>query len=54
MEVDVGLVGQRAAHRLANHRLIVHQQDHDVVLRGLRQSFRFRRQRVIDMFVSHV
>ena len=33
MEINVGLVGQGAADGFADHGLVVHQQDHDVVIR---------------------
>src|SRR5260221_14593009 len=33
MKIHVGLVGERATDRLADHGLVIHQQDHDMVIR---------------------
>ena len=53
MKINVGLIGQSAPDRFANHGLVVNDQDHHMVLRRMRQALLVRIHHLVDWFVSH-
>ena len=53
VKIDVRLIGQSPADGLADHRLVVHEQHHHVVLGRMRRALRVQVQGGVDRFVSH-
>ena len=53
MKINVRLIRQGAADRFTDHGLVVHEQNHHVVLRRMRRALRVRVHGVVGEFVSH-
>src|SRR5262249_16015565 len=53
MEINIGLIGQRAADGFADHGWVCHEEDHDVVIRRVRGTIRVKVEGKIGAWFRH-